>query len=796
MRNQRTSCTWMALVLAATVGCSADQAASQVDDDEQDPAALQALLRDAPLNHLEGAVDSADARSTSSGAPASMLIAPGVDATGIWDFDQCSAFRTNLFDGTFHDNTAFRSVGVQCGPGIQNSQGVVIAATEDLVYVPDQPSFGLDQGVTVAGWFKPTATSGTRTLFRKRDKGTSSFALLLNAGRFQFIIGLAGGRAISLTAPQRAKVDVFQHVAATYDGTTARLYVEGLEVRSFAATGTIPPGPGPLLMGNDGSERRFSGTIDSTLFASHALTADQVLALNCFPQRPSLTLTPHPLPDTPAGVPLTMDVALTNHNPPACAPLVFTLETETSQTGVTLDPPAFTFVHSAPIASGDTAHMTVSATATDDTDTGTPVFFQLLVTEPITAFSSFEFLDFTVAPPIGCHVSSSHELMIKNVSVVDDPVRATFDPASSDPRNGVWSFKHLVEAIAPTPQDAPAMIEAMLTGMLVPQTINGFTVEARPALQRNVLDQWPRTASGALDLARAPLRLQAIVNRLDLRDLDHGDAGEVRFVFAFNHPSFQFESIQAMMNFEYKLPATTEQDVRDWANAFHGLGALPFGEDYNAALQQITERFAGRGARPDHTKGSALSAVRTNEAAFSDDSPWQLRSFALSATSGWLEPVALDRTPDRSFDGGATLASYVTANQAAILADRHSVPALFAGQPFQAGAVFNDLTTWSAPGIDSDTRHHFAINTCNGCHSLAETNTPFTQISPRFAFSEATLSPFLTGTTVSDPITGQSRTFNDLARRRADLDAIVCADAHAATGTPPTSLRKGISRVH
>jgi hypothetical protein len=56
-------------------------------------------------------------------------------------------------------------------------------------------------------------------------------------------------------------------------------------------------------------------------------------------------------------------------------------------------------------------------------------------------------------------------------------------------------------------------------------------------------------------------------------------------------------------------------------------------------------------------------------------------------------------------------------------------------------------------------------------------------ITPRFAGTPATLSPFLTGTTVSDPFSGQVRTLNDLSRRRTDLTSLVCtpeADAGIA----------------
>ena len=81
-----------------------------------------------------------------------------------------------------------------------------------------------------------------------------------------------------------------------------------------------------------------------------------------------------------------------------------------------------------------------------------------------------------------------------------------------------------------------------------------------------------------------------------------------------------------------------------------------------------------------------------------------------------------------------------------------------------------------APGVlDNEARHYVAFNACNGCHSSAETGTFFLHVTPRFFGDEAGLSGSLTGITVNDPVAGQARTFNELARRSADLKAVVCA---------------------
>jgi hypothetical protein len=457
----------------------------------------------------------------------------------------------------------------------------------------------------------------------------------------------------------------------------------------------------------------------------------------------------------------------------------------------------------------------------------------------------FEFFDinlsYELTPPTGCFVSSRRELMITSLSVVDDPVRTAgngtgatspgfpppigvpvppfgvpsrpIDVVAGSPVSslagavaedqpgvavaapatsaGVWSLGHLMRELAPTPEDAPRMMEEMLRTFTTPQQVNGFVVQPRPGMQSIVLDAWPRTANGELDLDHAPVTLEAIVNRLDVRDLSVGSAGEGRFVFGVNGPGGF--PLQFTMIFEYNLPGTTEQDVLDWANRWHSLQSHPFpSEEYNAALEEITRSFSSRGASPDAVNGSALFSFRTNEIDLGNGAPWELRQFDLSPETGFFRQVPLSETPDLGFNGTATFANFVNQNAEAILSlvpggTGNTVPPVFEGQRFQAATVFNNLELWSAPGIlDPEARFHASLNTCNGCHG-PESGSGFLQISPRFpgGGDEAFLSPFITGTSVFDPFTGQVRTLNDLARRRADLLSLVCGDEAPPAQQPP-----------
>jgi hypothetical protein len=686
---------------------------------------------------------------------------------GFWRFDDCNSFRSDLNDSSNQFHSAFRTVDLVCATG-QEGQAVSFAHKGDLVYAPDQPDFGLMEGVTVAAWIKPDKLGGTRTLFRKRDGDSSAVALILNDDRLQFIVRLTSGRMVSVSAP--AQAGAWTHVAGTYDGSVLRLYVNGHEVRHSKAPGTIARGAGPLLMGNDIAGRRFQGLMDNAWFNTLAAPADTILALTCISQQPTSEVVPANGPAVASGTPVKFEYRITNNNGPSCQPVQFQVQVFASQGGFDIQP-SFSFTD--PVGSGATVAIPVSVTAGDLDPGSYPLLFEAFSFDRFTSVFTNATAQFNVAEPTGCHVSTGRELTIRDVSVVDDKVRTSMGGDPSDPRTGAWSFGRMMERLSPKPEDAPDVTEAMFRTFESTQTINGFQVAAREGMEPLVLGPWPRRPDGKLDLARAPMILLGIVNRLDLADMVHGKAGEGRMVFGVLPPGGSF-SMEFNVILEYTLPAKDDKERQAWADAFHGLQALPFpSEEYNAALQAITDKFTGRGAMPDNPNGSALIDIRTNEIALS--SIWQLREFHISPTTGFMAPATIFLTPDLQFNGGDRLGRFINANEAAVVAETHVVPEAFEDQPFLGGAVFNNgFDVWSAPGITNpEARHKFSLNTCNGCHG-GETNTAFVQFFGRSPGQASTLSGFLTGVDVSDRFTGQLRHFNELGRRRALMEGMVC----------------------
>jgi hypothetical protein len=711
---------------------------------------------------------------------------------GHWQFDDCRNGSLVLDDSSGNGFEAARSSSTTCaeGPGDDGSgvrDAILFNEAADVVTVGNEPVFDLDQNLFVSAWVHPNNVAQPHTIVQKAGSQNQSFRLGINNKRVEFTVNLRNGQTVTSSAP--IKAGQWSHVAGLFDGQFIFLFLDGQRVGQVSARGRLRNVNGPLRIGNNvGGTEFFRGRIDEVRFSSEPLSEFDVRFFSCLNRPPVLASV---LPATsglvPPETPVDYEVAVTNRSfGAACSDGDFVLSPQFVPSGFEIRSDGEILV-----PPGGTGVLPVTVTGGFDADPGRHDL-------PFTVFdfSSGGTVDgnlvYELAEPSGCFVRTTRELMLTDLSIVEDPSRTA--------GGGVWSFGGLMRAMAPTPEEAPAMVQALFDTWRTDQTVNGFTVPARPAIGPALLDAWPRTPAGELDLDQAPLTLNAIVNRVDIRSLSNGNAGEGRFVFGVNFPGSPFPQ-QFTVILEYRLPAANETDILGWANAWHALGSLPFpSPEYNAALQDITDRFSGRNAEPGRVNGSALGQLRTNEIAL--EGRWELREFTLSPSSLFLEPATVKLTPDNAFNFTSTVSNFVNQNEAAILLEQHVVPEQFEGSPFLGGSSFNDLVPWFGDGTiaNNDARHKFSLNTCNGCHG-PEANTAFLQIAPRFPGETAFLSPFLTGTVASDPVTGEARPLNDLRRRRSDLESLVCAPAVAgvnrmAAEPTGTTVAEGIKRVH
>jgi hypothetical protein len=355
-------------------------------------------------------------------------------------------------------------------------------------------------------------------------------------------------------------------------------------------------------------------------------------------------------------------------------------------------------------------------------------------------------------------VERFRELMVVDDFVTDD-ARGKNTPA------GAWSFRHVIEALAPPGSSPSDYTKRWLESWVRTQQINSFQVVTRPEVENVVLCPWlqrrPENACDAdcknckaqeLDLSQAPFRLLSIVNRVDLRKLDHdvAPAGEGRLVFglvrgAGDDPDATPLRMTAI--FEFAYPTAHGETARDWAERWHALGPESSDDSFMQGLQAITDDFIA----PDN-----LNQIRTNERDL--EWRWELRQFIHDA-DGLPVPAVTSNTPDGTLNGSAELRDYLLANRSSVLSQVGQLPARLCG-----GAAAGDQV-WRV-AVDEPLRKAFAQQTCNGCHMTEQVPVDIAfHISPQRRGRER-LSPFL-----HDPDNSHG---DELARRADSLRAALC----------------------
>jgi len=166
--------------------------------------------------------------------------------------------------------------------------------SSSIVNIAHSASLALSSGMTLEAWVNPSANAGTsvndgwRTVIMKERSTTGlAYGLYSNDGdsnpsRPAGYIRNNGTDVEAANGPA-VPLGVWTHLAVTYDGTTLRLYVNGVLRNSVAAAGGITASTAPLRIGGNtvfsvpGTEY-FAGLIDEVRIYNRALSAAEITA--------------------------------------------------------------------------------------------------------------------------------------------------------------------------------------------------------------------------------------------------------------------------------------------------------------------------------------------------------------------------------------------------------------------------------------------------------------------------------------------------------------------------------------
>ena len=191
------------------------------------------------------------------------------EASGTGAADQTSFANTGAYQGS----PALGQAGIV---PVAQSTAVALDGADDSMRVPSSAALNPTAALSLETWIRPSALpAGSATLMRKDLQYllriTSSGAVTFRLWR--------GGATTELATPAGAvSQGLWSHVAATFDGVSMAIYVNGTVRATLALSGAVDSGSSQLMLGTSSSSDWFRGRMDEAAVYGFALPGPRVLA--------------------------------------------------------------------------------------------------------------------------------------------------------------------------------------------------------------------------------------------------------------------------------------------------------------------------------------------------------------------------------------------------------------------------------------------------------------------------------------------------------------------------------------
>ncbi len=203
------------------------------------------------------------------------VIIPGTGLQAAYSFEETvgtvvADSSGKSLSGTF--TNAVRSPG-------KNGQGLYFNGTNSLVFIDHTAALAATTGLTIEAWVNPATPSTTwrPIVFKPYDATRVSYVLQGSSAPSGVpSLGISVSPS-NLSGTSNLPVNAWSHLAATYDGTNMRLYVNGVLVGSREQTGPIITSNEPLTIGGSALfDAYWHGTIDDVRIYTRALGLSEI----------------------------------------------------------------------------------------------------------------------------------------------------------------------------------------------------------------------------------------------------------------------------------------------------------------------------------------------------------------------------------------------------------------------------------------------------------------------------------------------------------------------------------------
>jgi chitodextrinase len=192
-----------------------------------------------------------------------------------YSFDEGSGNSVADLSGHGNNGTTANTTWASTG---KFGKALLFNGANALVTIPDSPSLHLTTAMSLEAWVNPTAanTAWRDIIYKANDnyylEGASP------SGPPMIGVTIAGGSAEAY-GTAGLSTNTWTFLAATYDGATLRLYVNGTQAASQSRAGSIITAGTPLQIGGDSVWGQFfQGMIDEVRIYNVTLTPGQIQA--------------------------------------------------------------------------------------------------------------------------------------------------------------------------------------------------------------------------------------------------------------------------------------------------------------------------------------------------------------------------------------------------------------------------------------------------------------------------------------------------------------------------------------
>ena len=194
-----------------------------------------------------------------------------------WAFDGQAGVDCLDSSGNRNDATSLRAgnEGLERVPGLFGS--AMRFSGSHIVGVRERPKFNGLEKLSLSAWVRPTELGSYREIFRQ-DAGDDRVLFSFQHGGTILSFGLNVDGYMecdAAIAPAQVLDGMWHHCAATFDGRSMRVYLDGRQVGAIDRPGKIAANnSAPGCIGSSNGAENFQGAMDELCIYAEAISAE------------------------------------------------------------------------------------------------------------------------------------------------------------------------------------------------------------------------------------------------------------------------------------------------------------------------------------------------------------------------------------------------------------------------------------------------------------------------------------------------------------------------------------------